>query len=247
MLVKRQLLNHLDCLCSVSSLSACFLRTRFVMSFAKDKGLSLNATVLEPVSKQRHLRQTSEPKSPLILNGGPSIWPFCTSVQGGYSRIRCSTVCVHSTLSEDASEVLVQPLICGTEKATSVARVVVKPTPRLCIGVLATPNSLRRRRPLDTWTYPWSSFGKEDLSAPLMFQPAEYFRLKVCPSCYKWCFSPLHQVLLAPFSPDLPTWSSASSRPAGKIITSFQVSSYLLCERLRHRMSIMSSHLYCII
>ena len=37
-----------------------------------------------------------------------------------------------STLSEDASEVLVQPLNCGTEKATSVARVVAKPTPRLC-------------------------------------------------------------------------------------------------------------------
>ena len=38
----------------------------------------------------------------------------------------------NSTFSEDASEVLVQPLYCGTEKATSVARVVVKPTPRLC-------------------------------------------------------------------------------------------------------------------
>ena len=37
-----------------------------------------------------------------------------------------------STLSEDASEVLVLPLPCGTEKATSVARVVVKHTPRLC-------------------------------------------------------------------------------------------------------------------
>ena len=39
---------------------------------------------------------------------------------------------LHSTLSEDASEVLVQPLNCGTEKANSVARVVAKPTPRLC-------------------------------------------------------------------------------------------------------------------
>ena len=37
-----------------------------------------------------------------------------------------------STFSEDASEVLVQPLPCGTEKANSVARVVVKHTPRLC-------------------------------------------------------------------------------------------------------------------
>ena len=36
------------------------------------------------------------------------------------------------TFSEDASEVIVQPLPCGTEKANSVARVVAKPTPRLC-------------------------------------------------------------------------------------------------------------------
>ena len=32
------------------SLSACFLRTRFMMSFAKDKGLYLNAAALEPMS-----------------------------------------------------------------------------------------------------------------------------------------------------------------------------------------------------
>ena len=37
-----------------------------------------------------------------------------------------------STFSEDASEFIVQPLPCGTEKANSVARVVVKHTPRLC-------------------------------------------------------------------------------------------------------------------
>ena len=37
-----------------------------------------------------------------------------------------------STFSEDASEVIVQPLPCGTEKANSVARVVAKHTPRLC-------------------------------------------------------------------------------------------------------------------
>ena len=32
--------------CLSHSLSACFLRTRFMMSFAKDKGLSLNAAAL---------------------------------------------------------------------------------------------------------------------------------------------------------------------------------------------------------
>ena len=42
----------------------------------------------------QHIRQTSEPKSSLILTGGPSLWPFCSSVQGSYSRIRCSNVCV---------------------------------------------------------------------------------------------------------------------------------------------------------
>ena len=37
-----------------------------------------------------------------------------------------------STFSEDASEVIVQSLPCGTEKANSVARVVVKHIQRLC-------------------------------------------------------------------------------------------------------------------
>ena len=37
-----------------------------------------------------------------------------------------------STFSEDASEVIVQPLPCGTEKANSVASVNVKHNPRLC-------------------------------------------------------------------------------------------------------------------
>ena len=64
------------------SLSACFLRTRFMLSFAKDKGLSLHAAVLKPVSTQWHQRQISEPKSSLILTGGPLLWPFCTSVKG---------------------------------------------------------------------------------------------------------------------------------------------------------------------
>ena len=44
--------------------------------------------------KQWHQRQISEPKSSLILTGGPSLWPFRSSVQGGYSRIWCSNVCI---------------------------------------------------------------------------------------------------------------------------------------------------------
>ena len=81
-----------------------------------------------------------------------------------------------------------------------------------------------------------------------MIQPAEYLRLKVYPSCCKWCFSPLHPVLLAPFSPDFPMRESASSRPAVKIVTS---SLHFILPtgwaRLRHWTNLMSSHLLRII
>ena len=72
-----------------------------------------------------------------------------------------------------------QPLHSGTEKANSVARVVVKPTPRLCkwcaSNTLIHSGGAGLRilgRILDLL------LAKKDLSAPLMFQPAEYLRLK---------------------------------------------------------------------
>ena len=71
----------------------------------------------------------------------------------------------NSTLSEDTSEVLVQLLYCSTEKATSVARVVVKLTPRLCVGVLATPKFTQEAQALWYMEYHWSSFRqKKDLT-----------------------------------------------------------------------------------
>ena len=123
---------HLDCLCSVSIPISVFFTHSLRDVLRKGQGTVSKRRGLLTCVRTTHTAKTSEPKSSLILTGGPSLWPFRSSVQGGYSRIRCSTVCINSTLSEDASEVLVQPLPCGTEKANSVARVVVKHTPRLC-------------------------------------------------------------------------------------------------------------------
>ena len=79
---KQHLLIHLTDYALSLSLSACFLRTRFVMSFAKDKG---QLQTPRPYSLCfQHIRQTSEPKSSKILTGGPSFWPICSSVQGGF-------------------------------------------------------------------------------------------------------------------------------------------------------------------
>ena len=94
MLIKQHSLIHLTDYALSLSLSACFLRTRFMMSFAKDKGQLLRRGLIACVLIEQHQRQTSEPKSSKILTGGPSLWPFCSSVLGGYSRIWCSNVCM---------------------------------------------------------------------------------------------------------------------------------------------------------
>ena len=94
MLIKQQLLIHLDCLCSVSLPISVFFMHSLHDVLRKGQGTVSKRRCLEPVSEQRHERQTSEPKSSLILTDGPLLWPSCTSVQGGYSRIRCSTVCI---------------------------------------------------------------------------------------------------------------------------------------------------------
>ena len=91
-----------------------------------------------------------------------------------------------STFSEDASEVIVQPLPCGIEKANSMARVVVKLTPRLC-------NRCARYTLIHSGGAGLRILGrildlllaKKDLSAPLMILPAEYLGLKVRPSCHR--------------------------------------------------------------
>ena len=98
----------------------------------------------------------------------------------------------YSTLSEDASEVLMQPLPCGTEKANSVARVVAKPTPRLCSRCAS--NTLIHSgyagfrilgRILDLL------LAKKILAPRWCSNLPKTLNLKVCPSCCKWCFSPL--------------------------------------------------------
>ena len=113
------------------SLSACFLRTRFMMSFAKDKGLSLNAAALKPMSK---MTPTANFWAQIIFDPyrPPLTLTFLHVSKRGLFQDTMFDRLHNSTLSEDASEVLVQPLPCSTEKATSVGRVVAKPTPRLC-------------------------------------------------------------------------------------------------------------------
>ena len=93
------------------------------------------------VSKRRGLRAYVQTMTPTAnfwaqIIFDPSRRPLtltflCVSTRGLFQDTMFDRL-QNSTLSEDASEVLVQPLPCGTEKATSVARVVVKPTPRLC-------------------------------------------------------------------------------------------------------------------
>ena len=171
--------------------------------------------------KQRHQRQNFWAQIILDPYRRPLTLTFLLVSTRGLFQDMMFERLQNSTFSEDASEVIVQPLPCGTEKANSVARVVVKHTPRLCNRcasyTLVHSGGADLRilgRILD------QLLAKEDLSAPLILQPAEYLRLKVWPSCCKWCFSPLHPVLLAPFSPDFPMRKSTSSRPAGKIVTS---------------------------
>ena len=132
MLVKRHPLIHLTDYALSLSLSACFLRTRFMMSSqgqgTAPKRRGLIACVLKWAT------QTANFWAQIILDPyrRPLTLTFLLVSTRGlfqdmmFGRLR------DSTFSEDASEVIVQPLPCGTEKANSVARVVVKHTPRLC-------------------------------------------------------------------------------------------------------------------
>ena len=242
--IKRLPLIHLDCLCSVSLPISVFFTHSLLVVLRKGHSTILNAAAYSLCLDFDIFGKLLSPNHLWSLPAAPYSDLSARQYKEVFQDLMFDRL-LNSTLSEDASEVLVQLLHCSTEKANSVARVVVKLTPRLCsrcasntlihsggAGLMILLNV--------SLIFFWA---KERSSAPLMFQPAEYLRLKVCPSCCKWCFSPLYQVLLAPFSPDFPICSSASSRPAGKIITFLQISSYLLCERLRHRKSLMSSHL----
>ena len=116
-LIKRRPLIHLSDYALSLSLSACFLRTRFMMSFAKDKGQlqtprpynlcpkvsNTNGKLLSP----NHLRSLpAAPHSDLSARQYKGLFQDMM-----FERLR------DSTFSEDASEVIVQPLPCGTLKS----------------------------------------------------------------------------------------------------------------------------------
>ena len=132
MLIKRQLLSHLDCLCSVSLPISVFFTHSLRVVLREGQGT---------VSKRRGLIACVQTTTPTANFWAQIIFdPYrrpltltflLVSTRGLFQDMMFDRL-HYSTLSEDASEVLVQPLPCGTEKANSVARVVVKLTPRLC-------------------------------------------------------------------------------------------------------------------
>ena len=130
--MKQQLLGHLNCLFSVSFPISVFFTHSLLVVLRKGQGT---------VSKRRGLIayvQTTTPTAnfwaQIIFD--PYRRPLTPTFLLVGIRVLFQDVMFerlhYSTLSEDTSEVIVQPLPCGTEKATSVARVVAKPTPRLC-------------------------------------------------------------------------------------------------------------------
>ena len=132
MLLKRQLLIHLDCLCSVFLPFSVFFTHSLHDVLHKGQGT---------VSKRRGLEayvqtttSTANFWAQIILDPyrRPLTLTFLNVSTRGLFQDMMFERLQDSTLSEDTSEVIVQPLPCGTGKATSVARVVVKPTPRLC-------------------------------------------------------------------------------------------------------------------
>ena len=132
LLIKRHPLIHLSDYALSHSPSACFLCTRFMMSFAKDKGqlqtpwfYSLCPKWATPTANFWAQIILDPYRRPLTLTF------LLVSTRGLFQDMMFERL-HDSTFSEDASKVVMQPLPCGTEKANSVARVVVKLTPRLC-------------------------------------------------------------------------------------------------------------------
>ena len=131
MLLKQQPLIHLDCLCSVSLPISVFFTHSLRDVLRKGQGT---------ISKRRGLKacvrktRTANFWAQIIFNPyrRPLTLTFLHVSTRGLFQDTMFDRLHYSTLSEDASEVLVQPLPCGTEKANSVARAVAKPTPRLC-------------------------------------------------------------------------------------------------------------------
>ena len=132
MLLKQQPLIHLNCLCSVSLPISVFFTHSLHDVLRKGQGT---------VSKRRGLTACVQTMTPtanfwaqIIFDPyrRPLTLTFLHVSTRGLFQDTMFDRLHYSTFSEDASEVLVQPLPYGTEKATSVARAVAKPTPRLC-------------------------------------------------------------------------------------------------------------------
>ena len=132
-LVKRHPLIHLTDYALSLSLSACFLRTRFMMSSRGQRTAPKRRGLIACFLKWA--TQTANFWAQIILDPyrRPLTLTFLLVSTRGLFQDMMFERLHDSTFSEDASEVIVQPLPCGTEKANSVARVVVKHTPRLCI------------------------------------------------------------------------------------------------------------------
>ena len=130
--IKAAPLTHLDCLCSVSfPISVFFMHSLHVVlrkgqgTISKRRGLIACVRTMTPTANFWAQIIFDPYRRPLTLTF------LLVSTRGLFQDMMFDRL-HYSTLSEDASKVLVQPLPCGTEKANSVARVVVKPTPRLC-------------------------------------------------------------------------------------------------------------------
>ena len=139
MLLKQQPLIHLNCLCSVSLPISVFFTHSLHDVLRKGQGTISKRRGLEAYVQT--MTQTANFWAQIIFD--PYRRPFTltflhVSTRGLFQDMMFERL-LDSTLSEDASEVIVQPLPCGTEKANSVARVVVKHTRDCVIGVLATP------------------------------------------------------------------------------------------------------------
>ena len=115
MLLKQQLLIHLDCLCSVSFPFSVFFTHSLLDVLRKGQGT---------ISKRRGLIACVPTMTPTANFWAQIIFdPYrrpltltflLVSTRGLFQDMMFDRL-HHSTLSEDASEVLVQPLPCGTE------------------------------------------------------------------------------------------------------------------------------------
>ena len=130
--IKATTLDPSDWWCSVSLPISVFFTHSLLVVLRKGQTTSLNAAALQPVSKTT--TPTANFCAQIILDPyrRPLTLIFLLISTRGLFQDMMFERLHNSTFSEDASEVIVQPLPCGTEKANSVARVVVKLTPRLC-------------------------------------------------------------------------------------------------------------------